>query len=440
MDKRKLSGFGPVFAYTFKQQAKNVRYLAVTIGFSLLLLLGIGLVMVMVSAPDDDEEVEFNIKEVTVCDKTGLGIPEYAQYAAAIGDEDVSKVSFTSCDDEKKFLKDNEENTDYVLVVQEENEDGFLINIVTSPDTEINGDSLDMLGAALSDCFQTHVYGNSGLSDEALVQALLRVDYAVSDFDEVDTGKEIVTVVVCMLFLFVVYMMVLLYGQQICTEVSMEKTSKLVEQLLVSVTPYGLVAGKIMAVIAVSIIQFTAWIVSILLGIFGGDAAAALMYEGYESKVSVYMDMLKGWFGSMAFGADTVVLAVLLMVFGLVFYLIIAGVAGSMVTKPEDAGNVQVIFVFPLIISFFIVLAAIVQGEGSVSPVFHFIPFVSAMVTPGAVLLGDIPLWVGLISLLVTAIGALLLLLLAAKVYKALLFYTGKKLSLKAIFGSRKKE
>lgn len=438
MDKRKLSGFWPVFKYTLQSQMKNAKYLTITFVCAAILIFGIGLVMVMVSEPEED--VEFDIKTVTVCDETGLGIPDYKMYAQAYEDADVAGIEFKECSDAEEFASKDEGDFEGVLVVQRETEDGFILELVTSELSDVADENLDILATSMTQYFQMHVYGSSGLSEEALTQALLGVTYSVTDFgdEEEEMGKEIVTIVVVMLFLFVVYMMVLMYGQQICTEVSIEKTSKLVEQLLMSVTPYGLVSGKILGVIASSIIQFLIWVISVLLGIFGGDKISALIYEGYESKLSVYMDYLSNWFGEMAFGVDAIILSVLLMVTGLVFYLIIAGVAGSMVTKPEDASNVQVVFVMPLIVAFFFVMFAIMSGEGSVAMIYHLIPFTSAMVTPGAVLLGDASMWLGLVSLLINVIGSALLLLLAAKVYKALLFYTGKLFSLKAMFKKNK--
>jgi ABC-type Na+ efflux pump permease subunit len=170
-----------------------------------------------------------------------------------------------------------------------------------------------------------HVYQNSGLAPEALAQALTPVLYEVSDFgEEVDEMKELVEVLCTMLFLMVVYFMVLIYGMQICTEVSLEKTSKLVEQLLTSVTPYGMVAGKTLAVITASIIQFLIWVISALVGLFGGDKLAGTVYPEYESKITVITDALSGWFGEMAFSPVSIILAVLILVAGLVFYLLLA--------------------------------------------------------------------------------------------------------------------
>lgn len=434
MEKRKLSGFLPVFKYTLQSQMKNAKYLTITFICAALLILGIGLVMVIVSEPD--EVAEFNINKVTVCDETGLGIPDYKMYAKAYEDTDLAGVEFKECTDAKEFVTKDSGMFQGVLVVQKETEEGFILEVIPSDLAELADETLETLAMSMSQYFQMHIYSSSGLSEEALTQALLGVNYNINDIgdEKTETGKELVTLLVGMLFMFVVYMMVLMYGQQICAEVSIEKTSKLVEQLLVSVTPYGLVSGKILAVITSSIIQFLIWVASIFIGIFGGDFVAKLVYDDYESKISVYLDFLSKWFGEMAFGIDTIIIAVLLMVVGLVFYLIIAGLAGSMVTKPEDTANVQAIFVFPLIIAFFFVMFAFMEGEGTVGMVYHFIPFTSAMLTPGAVLLGDVSVWIGLASLLISVLGAVVLLYLSARIYKALLFFTGKKISLKAIF------
>ena len=433
MEKRKLSGFLPVFKYTLQSQMKNAKYLKITFICAAIIILGIGIAMFIVSEPDEVEE--FNIKKVNVCDETGLGIPDYKMYAEAYEDKDLAGIDFGECTNAKEFVTKDSGMFQGVLVVQKETEEGFVLEIVTSASADIASENLDILAMSMSQYFQMHIYSGSGLSAEALTQALIGVSYNISDIgdEETEMGKEIVTLLVGMLFMMVVYFMVLMYGQQICAEVSIEKTSKLVEQLLVSVTPYGLVSGKILAIISSSIIQFLIWVVSVFIGIFGGDFVAGLVYEDYESKISVYLDYLSEWFGEMAFGIDTIIIAVLLMVVGLVFYLIIAGLAGSMVTKPEDTSNVQAIFVFPLIIAFFFVMFAFMEGEGKVGMLYHFIPFTSAMVTPGAVLLGDVSIWIGLVSILITVIGAIVLLYLSARIYKALLFFTGKKLSIKAI-------
>lgn len=427
---KKMSGFTPVYRYTVSNAFKSGKFLGVTIGIGLLLLIGIMALLVILGNPSKDEEKPFEITKAYVYDKTGLGVPDYATYAQLMESEEIQKVTFIPCSDDKKAIEDNKEADDFVLVVSEENEDGFLITVVSGEATKYEDDNLEKLAEELAPMFQYHVYSQSGLSDESLMQALIPVTSTVVDFGEDEDGmKEIIEIIVFLGTLMIIYMVTLIYGQQICTEVSIEKSSKLVEQLLVSVSPYGLVSGKVLGVITTSLLQFLIWIGCILGGVFGGDAIANMIYDDYVSKLKGLIDAVKPMFGEMAFEPVSIVVAVVLLLTGLAFYLVLAGFAGSFVTKPENATNVQVIFIFPILISFFITLFSITETEGKVANYLHFIPFTSSMVTPASMFVGSIPVWMGLVSFAISAFCTVLILYLAAKIYKGLLFFGGNKLT-----------
>ncbi|MDD6102355.1 MAG: ABC transporter permease [Clostridiales bacterium] len=428
------SGFTPVYKYTVKNSFKSGKYIGITVVIAILIMAGIAATIIITGNPQKDDNEPFDITKVYVADKTELGIPDYAAYAAALESENLKDVIFVPCKDEKAELEKNKDSEEFVLAVSEKNDDGYLISVVTTENTKYENYNLEILGNELASLFQYHIYSESGLSDEALMQSLIPVKSSVIDFGDDDDGiKEIVEIVCFFVVLMLIYFVTLTYGQQVCTEVSIEKSSKLVEQLLISVKPYGLVAGKVLGVITTSIIQFVIWFASVFAGIFGGDYAAGVIYEGYESRVKSVLNLLKSLFGGMAFEPQSIALAIILIFAGLTFYLTLAGFAGSFVTKPENATNVQTIFVFPIVISFFVVLFAMVDSEGKVPYLLHFIPFTSAMITPASVFIGNIPLWMGLLSLALTAVGVCVLMFLAAKIYKGLLFFAGEKVSLKTI-------
>ena len=177
------------------------------------------------------------------------------------------------------------------------------------------------------------------------------------------------------------------------------------------------------------------WVVSIVVGLFGGSFAAELIHDLKQSRVRFYMDTLGEWFENSGFSVPAIILAILLLIMGLVFYLVLAGLAGSFVTKPEEASNVQTIFFLPMIISFFVVLPAITSGEGSIALIYNMIPFTAAMSAPGTVLIGNLSIAAACISLLIMIVCAVLFLILAARIYKGLLFFNGEKLTPKIIWG-----
>lgn len=427
MKKNRLSGFWPVFSYTFRCHIKKPAFLILTFVIGALIVGGLSIAMLLIGKPEEDE-AGMQIEKIYICDETGLGLPVYA--TAAKEDPQLASILFEPVADSKKTAKEKEDEADFLLFTQTESEDGYLLHFIEGKNSKLEKSDIEYLADWMKNVFQSHLYQSSGLSAEGLVQALVPVVSEVIEFNSVEEGKEIVTVLVVMIMMMLLYFLTLIYGQRVSAEVSLEKLSKLVEQLLVSVTPYGLVTGKILAVILTSILQFVFWVGCIFLGLFGGDALCASTYTGYVSPITGFFDQLNGWFGSFAFSPLSILLAVLSALLAIVFYLILAGVAGSMISKPEDTSNMQSIFIFPILISFFLVLYYIVQTEGHAPLFLHMIPFTSAMVTPGAVLIGDISAQMCLVSLLISLLCSILLLWLAAKIFKALLFFAGDKMSL----------
>ena len=427
MRKKKLSGFLPVFHHTFRSNIKKPSFLALTLVIGLLIIGGLGLTMLLISKPEDDKP-GLQIDQVYVCDETGLGMPVYA--AAGAEEPEIAKVKFEQVENAKQTAKKKTSEANFLLITQAESENGYQLHFIEGDNSTLEQSDIEYLADWMTNVFQTYLYQISGLSAESLTQALVPVVNTVIEFDSVEEGKEIVTIVVVFVMLMILYFMTIIYGQKICAEVSTEKLSKLVEQLLVSVTPYGLVTGKILAMILISILQFIFWVGCIFLGIFGGDMLCASVYSNYESPISGFLDMLNGWFGHFAFSPVAILLAVVAVLLGLVFYLILSGVAGSMISKPDDTANMTGIFMFPIIISFFVVFYFIMESEGHVPSFLHFIPFTSAMVTPGAILIGDVSVTFGLLSICITLFCSIVLLWFAAKIYKALLFFSGDKMSL----------
>lgn len=440
---KKTSGFTPVYKNALRNSFHSKKYLTVTFVIAAIIFAGIITLFMLLGKPDD-EKVEFDLTKVYVYDETGLGVPEYNAYAKALGDENLSKVDFITVSDNEKAIKDSKEDNksgEFVMIVQSEQEDEFALKVVSNPDCQYDYDNLKVLSNSAAQIFQYFVYEKAELSEEAIMMAMLPVTSTVVNFgDDEDGTKDIIEIIVFMGTIFIIYMVTIIYGQQVCTDVSIEKSSKLVEQLLVSVTPYGLVSGKVLGIITSSLIQFAIWIASIIGGVLVGDSLAASSYEGYKSIIKSLKDIVKGFFGDVALEPEAIVIAILLFLAAIVFYLAIAGFAGAFVTKPENAANVQIIFMLPIIISFFVVLTNVANNEGEVAAIFHYIPFTAAMITPGTMLVGSISVVTGLISFALLCLGSVLFLYLGAKVYKALLFFGGEKVTPKVLMKALRKK
>ena len=68
---------------------------------------------------------------------------------------------------------------------------------------------------------------------------------------------------------------------------------------------------------------------------------AKSMYPGYENVVIKVLEFVREGFSTSAFSPVAIILAILIFVVGFLFYSVLAGMAGSLVSKPEDTAQMQ---------------------------------------------------------------------------------------------------
>lgn len=206
-----------------------------------------------------------------------------------------------------------------------------------------------------------------------------------------------------------------------------EKSSKLVELLMISVRPLAMLLGKILAVMAfifgMLVLIFGSGILSVALsGAFlGGPSMGSLM-----ASAGLSADMLN-------IGPMTVIIILLFLFSGYCTVGILSGIAGASCSTTEDmeAANMNVVM---FILAGYLV-ASITAGMGSraVGVVMSFLPIISVFCAPVQYVLGNINLVLLCLAWLVQMAVAGLLAVFCARVYSGLIFHKGNKLGLKEL-------
>lgn len=439
MNKSKLRGIGVVFKQNLRIHMKSKKYVVSTILVGIVLLLGMTALMFLVNKKQADKaDYDYTVKEVYVVDETGLGVPDYALIAEMIGLDYGKDTNFIVCNQTAQEVISKPE-VQY-MIVQTVTDEAYEVQVVSGSDIDVKkgqlNKNLDCLEEIVQYGFQNHVYMNSGMTEEQLMQAVLPVTTNVVKLgDKTEEDKQMIVFIASFLSVMIAYFMILLYGSEICSDVPMEKTSKLVEQLLMSVSSTALVCGKIFAKIVSCTIQFIIWVLSIVIGVIGGDAVARQIFGLEDSTISKVVDFIQKVFAGSGFTLPTIVLAVILSLVGMSLYLLLAGLGGSMLTKPEQAANIQTIFVLPLVASFMILMfgSGIANGSADISIVYYMVPFTATLVAPAGVLLGTLSIPMACVSLGISLVTCAIIIVLAAKIYEGLLFFNGNKLTVKDV-------
>ena len=436
--KDNFRGWRSVYAFTFRQATKGAGFKLVTALVALLILVAFVVMNVVVAKPDKDNKDEPSpIKSVYVLDNSGLPPTNYKEIISQLEGKQFQHIEFVtarpqSSNEMIKAAASNSSETIAVIITVKES--GYELKAVIPEKVKITKKQAEDLLEPMSSAFEANKLMQAGLSTEQLTSLLKP---AVVSFSEVGESTsettKIIKIIAPMVFSFMLYFMLLLYGQNISKSVSTEKTSKLMEVLLISVHPYALITGKVLAMTSMAILQFVTWIAAAIAGLYGGNSVAHGIYPNYENSAITIINFVRDNIGETALTLPAVILAIIIFCLGFLFYSTIAAVAGCMVSKPEDVASTQAIFQTPIIISWLASYFAPLIGNVGLLTVVRYIPFTSPFSVPVDLITGTIGLTEGMIALSLLLVFSLLTIMLAARIYKGLLLYTGQKLSFKMI-------
>ena len=168
------------------------------------------------------------------------------------------------------------------------------------------------------------------------------------------------------IMIFALYMVILLYGQMVATNVATEKSSRAMEVLVTSAKPTSMMFGKVLASCLAGLIQ--------LVAVFG----SALVF--YNINKSAWGDNM---IIESIFNIPVTLFVYMLVFFilGFLMYAFMFGAIGSTASKLEDINTSVMPVTFLFIIAFIVVMASMASGniDNTVMKVCSYVPFTSPM-------------------------------------------------------------
>ncbi len=166
--------------------------------------------------------------------------------------------------------------------------------------------------------------------------------------------------------IFALYMVILLYGQMVATNVASEKSSRAMELLITSTNPISMMFGKVIASCIAGLVQ--------LVAIFGSALLFFRINEEYWSNNEII---------SSIFGMPVNLFIYMLIFFilGFFMYAFMYGAVGSTVSKLEDINTAVMPITILFIVGFVVVIMSMSIGEFDtvLLKVCSFVPFTSPM-------------------------------------------------------------
>ncbi len=217
---------------------------------------------------------------------------------------------------------------------------------------------------------------------------------------------------------FLLYMAIVLYGVQVMGAVVEEKTSRVVEVLVSSLKPFQLLAGKVVGVGAVGLLQLGIWTGVGWLLVSQRDRIMGLFGFGEAST---------GGFSLPDIPLSLVIILLLYFVLGYFLYAAMFAAVGAMSNSEAEARQAQAPVVMVLVIPAMLSMIALNSPDGTLAKTLTLVPFSSPIATPVRWAATGVPLAELGASILILMISVVGVTWVAGRIYRVGILMHGKR-------------
>ena len=350
---------------------------------------------------DGETEDESELESLGICLKAEAGLD--AETVKAL-----YPAEWTTFEDEKA-MKEAVELGDL--------EAGFVIESPTEIVYVVNDLSMydylgDMFGQILAECYKQQYLIDKGLTPEEIAES---ESFYVNVKEEVlgkDSGQNYWYTYV---LVFVVYILIIFYGQMIATSVTTEKSNRAIEILVTSVNSNSLICGKVLAGAIAGVLQ-----AGIILG--SGFVSYSLVKDAWGGMIDFLFDI----------PTNVLVIYAAFAVLSYLLYAFIFGMLGALVSKTEDISKSSSPIMMIYIVSFLIAMFGMSSDSNNiVMKAASYIPFTSGNAMFVRVAMGSVPTWEVIVAGVILAISCVVAGILAAKIFRYGTLHYGNPIKLK---------
>ncbi|MGW8043279.1 ABC transporter permease [Staphylococcus shinii] len=412
-----MNKFWATFSLTYKNKVKAKSFIIFTAVVIILMLAASNInkiIDLFDDGPDKVGVVSSNNQIYEVIKSQGNQLDEGAKF---------SKVS-----EKQARIQVESEKLDKAYIIKL-NDNQKLSGKILSKDTVSEQDK-QKLKATLS-TIQTQFVANSlDLSQGELKQLQAQSDVSSeiiannaksSNLSEAQKGFNTVIVYLgIMLMFFIIFN----YASQVAMEIATEKTSRVIEMIITSVTPVTHLFAKMAGVIAVALTQISIFVIVGVICFLTFDIGD--MLQGFKVEPNELTLQLA-------------IVGFVSLIIGIFSYIILASILGSITSRIEDINQALMPMTLVSMIAFYISLFSVMNPDTLLVKIASFIPLMSPFVMFVRASTPDVATWEILVSVGLSIVTIFVLLWVAVRSYKdtILSFDKGFIGSIKRIFNKK---
>ncbi len=217
------------------------------------------------------------------------------------------------------------------------------------------------------------------------------------------------------------YMTILLYGQNVLRSVIEEKTTRVAEVIVASVRPATLLAGKVLGVGAVGLTQMVIWL------------AASLLLARYRGGLLRALGLAASPIQLPEIGVGMAIVLLLYFLLGYILYSSLFAAVGAMTTSEAEAQQAQMPIVLLLVAGVMFLQPVLGAPDGRLAQMLAWIPFTAPIMMPLRMSAAEVAPWDIALSIVTLMAACYIAVYLAARIYRTGILMYGKRATLREV-------
>lgn len=211
------------------------------------------------------------------------------------------------------------------------------------------------------------------------------------------------------------YIMIMGSATLLLNSVSKEKENRVIETLMVSVTPQQLLTGKMIGLGLIGLFQVVIW---------GGTAFVLLRLSGNTFNLPPEFQL----------PPEILVWGLVYFVLGFMFFASLMAGLGALVPNMREASQASFVIVLPMIIPLFLISILIEDPNGTLAVVLSLVPMTSPVTMMLRLAAVSVPTWQLFASVALLIVAVFLAIRAAAGMFRAQTLLSGQEFKLKTFF------
>ncbi len=193
-----------------------------------------------------------------------------------------------------------------------------------------------------------------------------------------------------------------------------EKTSKVVELILSSISARDLLIGKVLGIGVIGLIQVLVllWSIVICAELTGNDVVPSITAGMVAAGLAWYL-------------------------VGYLFYGALFAAGASLVSRQEDAQTALAPITVIIMAAYFASLFVAGEPDSSTARILSLLPPVAPFAMPGRIAIGNVPAWEVALAFVLAGLSVVAVMSLAGKIYVRSVMHTGKTLGWREAWNMR---